>query len=147
MISRIDHIVIISADLDTATRNARKAGFTVVPGGTHGGGYTHNALIPFEDGSYLELFATTSDEVFKRGKHRWFPRLRKGGGLVDFCLLGDRLETETNAIRDRGVDYPEPAPMERNRPDGERLEWVLSTPEGPVGGIRPPLPDRRHHSS
>jgi len=132
MIRQIDHLVIISADLDAAIANAREAGFTVVPGGTHGDGRTHNALIAFRDGTYIELIAPTSSDALK-GDHRWFPRLRRGGGLVDFCLLAGELDAETAAIRERGIDYPAPIPMERNRPDGVRLEWTLSTPPGAVG--------------
>ena len=59
MPTSIDHIVIASADLDVAIANARSAGFTVVPGGVHGSGNTHNALIGFADGAYLELFSPT----------------------------------------------------------------------------------------
>lgn len=132
MIRQIDHLVIISADLDTAIAHARETGFTVVPGGTHGDGRTHNALIAFRDGAYIELIAPTSEEAM-RGDHRWFPRLRHGGGLVDVCLLGDALDAETATIRERGVDYPAPNPMARYRPDGVRLEWTLSTPPGAVG--------------
>lgn len=133
MIRQIDHLVIISDDLDAAIGNAREAGFTVVPGGTHGDGRTHNALIAFRDGSYIELIAPTSEEALQ-GEHRWFPRLRKeGGGLVDLCLLSDDLATDITAIAKRGVVYPDPVPMARNRPDGVRLDWVLSTPPGPVG--------------
>lgn len=132
MIRQVDHLVIISLDLATAMANARKAGFTVVPGGTHGDGRTHNALIAFRDGAYIELIAPTSEDALE-GNHRWFPRLRRGGGLVDFCLLGDKLDVETAAIRDRGASYPAPQPMARNRPDGVRLEWTLSTPPGEVG--------------
>lgn len=131
MPTAIDHLVIISDDLDTAVRNARKAGFTVVPGGTHGDGNTHNALIGFRDGSYIELIAPT--EQGKGAKHRWFGRLDKGGGLVDFCLLGSDLAEETRAIRERGIDYPEPFDMAREKPDGKRIAWRLSTPPGDVG--------------
>lgn len=131
MPSAIDHIVIISDDLDAAIRNARKAGFIVVPGGTHGDGNTHNALIGFADGAYLELIAPT--EQGKAAEHRWFGRLKNGGGMVDFCLLGQDLAEETAAIRERGIDYPEPFEMARAKPDGTRIAWKLSTPPGPVG--------------
>lgn len=127
----IDHLVIISDDLDTAVRNAHTAGFTVVPGGTHGDGNTHNSLIAFQDGAYIELIAPT--EQGKGAEHRWFGRLRKGGGFVDFCLLSDDLATETEAIRERGVDYPAPFGMAREKPDGTRIAWKLCTPPGAVG--------------
>lgn len=129
---QVDHIVIISDNLDAAIHNATEAGFTVIPGGTHGDGRTHNALIPFADSAYIELIAPTSGTSIS-GDHRWFPRLREGGGMVDYCLLGDDLAAEIERIGQRGISYPEPAPMQRKRPDGEVLEWTLSTPPGKVG--------------
>ncbi|HLU35877.1 MAG TPA: VOC family protein [Thermomicrobiales bacterium] len=131
MPSMIDHIVIISDDLDTAIASAREAGFTVVPGGTHGDGNTHNALIGFADGAYIELIAPT--EQGRSAEHRWFNRLRNGGGMVDFCLLGEDLDTEIEGVRQRGIGYPEPFDMAREKPDGTRIAWKLSTPPGAVG--------------
>jgi len=131
MPSALDHIVIVSNDLDTAIANARKAGFTVVPGGTHGSGHTHNALIAFSDGAYIELFAPT--ELGRTAEHRWFGRLRRGGGLVDFCLLSSDLAGEVAAMRERGIEYSAPFTMQRVKPDGTRIAWSLSTAPGAVG--------------
>ena len=131
MPASIDHIVIASDDLDSAIANARSAGFTVVPGGVHGSGNTHNALIGFVDGAYLELFAPTAQG--RTANHRWFPRIRKGGGLVDFCLLGSDLATEVAQIRARGIAYSEPFSMARVTPAGTRIEWMLSTAPHPTG--------------
>jgi hypothetical protein len=127
----LDHIVIVSNDLDTAVANARKAGFNVVFGGTHGSGHTHNALIAFADGAYIELFAPT--EQGRTAEHRWFGRLRIGGGLVDFCLLSGDLTGEVAAIRARGVEYSAPFSMQRVKRDGTRIAWSLSTAPGAVG--------------
>ena len=127
----IDHVVIASDDLDGAIGNARAAGFTVVPGGVHGSGNTHNALIGFADGSYLELFAPTPQG--RTAEHRWFERIRNGGGLVDFCLLGADLNTEITRIRAAGIEYSQPFAMARVTPDGTRIEWLLSTPPGVTG--------------
>lgn len=127
----IDHVVIASGDLYSAIANARAAGFTVVPGGVHGSGHTHNALIAFADGSYLELFAPTAQR--RTAEHRWFPRIRNGGGLVDFCLLGPDLATSTAEIRARGVEFSAPFAMSRLTPEGTRIEWLLSTPPGVTG--------------
>ena len=127
----IDHIVVASDDLDTAIVNARSAGFTVVPGGVHGSGNTHNALIGLADGAYLELFAPTPQG--RSAQHRWFGRIRNGGGLVDFCLLGADLATETARISERGIEYSKPFPMARATPEGTRIEWLLSTPPGVTG--------------
>ena len=127
----IDHIVIASDNLDAAIINARAAGFTVVPGGVHGSGNTQNALIGFEDGSYLELFAPTPQP--RTAEHRWFARIRNGGGLVDFCLLGADLATEITRIRRGGIEYSQSFAMVRVTPDGARIEWSLSTPPGIAG--------------
>ena len=55
MLNRLDHLVILVRDLDQAIREYEVLGFTVIPGGEHADGLTRNALIPFRDGSYLEL--------------------------------------------------------------------------------------------
>ncbi len=127
----IDHVVIASDDLSAAIVNARAAGFTVIPGGVHGSGNSHNALIGFSDGSYLELFAPTPRG--RTAEHRWFGRIRNGGGLVDFCLLGAHLDTEIARIRECGIEYSQLFAMARVAPDGTRIDWRLSTPPGVTG--------------
>lgn len=131
MPSRIDHVVVISQDLDTAVANAESAGFTVVPGGTHAAGDTHNALIGFADGSYIELIAPTAWPA--EHEHRWFPRLRNGGGLVDYCLLSADLATDVGRFQAADLTYNDPFDMGRDKPDGSRIDWRLATPPGPVG--------------
>lgn len=131
MIQGIDHIVIISANLDEAISNAKQAGFTVVAGGTHKDGNTHNALIAFKDGSYIELISPTDGIEGKN--HRWFPHLAKGGGLVDLCLASDNLEEDTSRIRETGIRYDGPIENGRARLDGVELQWKGSMPPGEVG--------------
>lgn len=131
MITGIDHIVIISTDLDKAIQDAGAAGFTVTPGGTHKDGATHNALIPFKDGSYIELIAPT--EGIEGKTHRWFPRLAKGGGLVDLCLASNDMESDVARIREQGRHYSETAENGRLRPDRVELRWKGSMPPGAVG--------------
>ena len=117
----IDHVVVVVRDLDTAIADAGRAGFTVLPGGEHAGGATHNALIAFADGSYVELIAFREPD--EPQAHKWWPRLAKGEGLVDFALLSSDLAIEAQQINDRGLQVPAPTPNGRLRPDGERLEW------------------------
>lgn len=131
MPSMIDHIVIVDQDLGILVEQARSVGFTVMPGGEHAGGMTHNALIAFQDGSYIELIAFIEPE--KRSTHRWWSRLWKGGGLTDFALLCDDLAAEVAAINDRGLAAPDPEGNGRLRPDGQRLEWQSSSPQPVVG--------------
>ena len=137
MPSMIDHIVIVDQDLNTLVEQAESLGFTVTPGGEHAGGMTHNALIAFKDGSYIELIAFLEPE--RRSTHRWWPRLWKGGGLVDFALLCNDLSAEVREINDRGLAVPEPEANGRLRPDGERLEWQSSFPQPVVGDTGMPF--------
>src|SRR6516164_4502171 len=60
---RLDHVVIRVRDLEEACADYRALGFTVTPGGEHPTLGTRNALIPFEDDTYLELIAFPPREV------------------------------------------------------------------------------------
>lgn len=116
----LDHVVIAVADLDAAFANYTKLGFTVLMGGDHPGGVTHNALVIFQDGSYLELIA------FRRADpaNRWSRVFeRSGAGFLDHALLPGDIAADVAAAQKRGLDMADPIPGGRLRPDGERLEW------------------------
>ena len=66
MLNRLDHLVILVRDLDQAVREYEVLGFTVTSGGEHADGLTRNALIPFRDGSYLELVAFLDPQTLGR---------------------------------------------------------------------------------
>lgn len=121
MFRQIDHVVILVRDLDHASENYRGAGFTVIPGGVHAGGMTHNALVGFGDGVYLELIAFTDPD--KDVPHRWWRRLAKGEGFVDYALLSDDLDADAAAMRTREVDVEDPVVGGRDRPDGQHVGW------------------------
>jgi len=141
----MDHAIILVDDLERASTNFAALGFTVTPGGEHGEGLSHNALIHFADGTFFELLA------FKRGGRatvlRWLYRTgalglvarsrRRGGlfrfieladmpeGLVDFCLLADSLEAATGATSQANLPTPDPLPSSRVRPDGKEVRWDI----------------------
>jgi hypothetical protein len=121
MLQGIDHVVILVPDLDAAVETYGGLGFTVVPGGRHNVA-THNALIAFEDGAYIELIAFWEDAP----RHRWHRFRGLGGGLVDYCMRTDDLDGDVAALRPAGIAMSERQPMSRLRPDGYRLEWALS---------------------
>lgn len=127
----IDHVVVVVEDLDQAAADAARAGFTVTPGGEHAGGVTHNALIPFADGSYVELIAFRKPD--RGAAHKWWPHLQKGEGLVDFALLSPGLQDEARAINERGLPVDEPTENGRLRPDGERLAWRAIQTQTEIG--------------
>jgi len=132
MLTGIDHIVLVVDDLDTAIRDYTDLGFTVVRGGRHPHG-THNALVGFSDGSYLELLAFYEPTP----KQRWWPTLQRGGGVVDFCMATDDLRTDMEALRRAGVVMSDVFPLSRQRPDGYTVRWVLSVPGDDVARAMP----------
>jgi catechol 2,3-dioxygenase-like lactoylglutathione lyase family enzyme len=135
VIRGIDHIVIVVRDLETAIADYADLGFTVVRGGRHSGLNTHNALIAFADGCYLELIAFLAPPA--AGAHWWFEALQRGGGLTDFCVQSDNLENDTAAFRRAGTNIGQPFAMSRERPDGYRISWELAVNEGDTRGLLP----------
>ncbi len=132
MLKGIDHLVIAVRDLDAAVASYTQLGFTVVPGGRHPVG-THNALIAFTDGAYIELIAFYEPSP----SHKWWGPLQRGGGLVDFCMQTDDLAADTAALRAAGLPIDDPSPLSRTRPDGYQLRWVLSIPREGGRGVAP----------
>ena len=132
MIQGIDHLVIVVKDLAQAARDYQELGFTVVPGGEHPVG-SHNMLISFQDGSYLEIIAFFRDAI----DHRWWDPLQKGERFVDFCLQTDNLRGDTQKLQAAGVAINNPVPWSRKRPDGYELKWLLSLATGSHRGVAP----------
>ena len=124
----LDHLVILVPDLDAAITDYRSLGFTVEPGGTHADGATHNALVVFADGAYLELIAF----LLPHPGHRWGSQAARGYcGFVDFALLPPSVGAVVAEAAARGLAYQGPLDGGRLRPDGERLAWQIGTPPAP----------------
>ena len=132
MFKGIDHLVIVVKDLQQAATDYEQLGFTVVPGGKHPVG-SHNVLISFSDGSYLELIGFYRDA----NDHRWWQPLQIGERLVDYCMQTDDLRRDTQSLRVAGVSINDPVPWSRTRPDGYELKWILSLATGSHRGIAP----------
>lgn len=132
----LDHIVILVRDLARAIEDYTALGFTVIPGGEHQGGASHNALIAFADDSYLELLA------FKRPplpteqpsplERRFRQREAAGEGLIDFALLPEDIQGAIATAAGRGLALEGPFPGSRVRPDGQRVAWQLGIPQAPA---------------
>ena len=112
----IDHILVFVRDLTAASTDFAAAGFTVTPGGMHADGATHNALIAFADGAYLELIAPTLGD--RLPDDAFGTRLRGGEGLLHYALRADDLSAEAARLRSTGVPFSGPDEGGRERPDG-----------------------------
>jgi catechol 2,3-dioxygenase-like lactoylglutathione lyase family enzyme len=133
----IDHLVVLVSSLEDAIERYRSLNFRVLPGGAHPVG-THNALITFEDGSYIELIAF--QDPSKPHDHRWYPFLDRTG-LVDYAVRVENVDEELHRIRHAGLDYQGPLPGARKRPDGVQLNWRTAPPQNDRTGELPFLID------
>ncbi|MCU0496882.1 MAG: VOC family protein [Anaerolineae bacterium] len=121
---KLDHVIISVADLPQAIDVYREVGFTVLPGGVHANGATQNALICFQDGSYLELLAPTDQAVNGEAEGIDFSKLTvRGEGFMGYALITDDLENEVDQIRQRGILIESPVIGGRTRPDGSEIRW------------------------
>lgn len=117
---RLDHVVIAVAELARAVEDYRALGFTVQPGGRHPGRTSHNALLVFDDGAYLELIAWPEPGPAER----WYNALQEHGeGFMDFALIPGDVPRAIDAARSRGLSLAGPVEGSRLRPDGVRIEW------------------------
>ena len=142
-----DHAILVVNDLPVAMRQFTQLGFTVTPGGVHAGALTHNALIAFADGAYLELLATTRRSTATLLKVLYFTRMLRfyapaktpigkrlltgiagGVGLSDFALHSQDLDQHLSAIQQRGLTLDGPQPGGRRRPDGQQVSWRTAVP-------------------
>ena len=129
MLRQLDHVVFVFRDLHSAIDDYRRRGFTVTPGGEHADRITHNALIPFADGTYLELVGFL--DPTRAATHRWWSVAANGGGLADYALLSDDITADAAALTDLLKTPPKEGG--RIRPDGAELKWRTAT-------LKPPLP-------
>lgn len=130
---RFDHAVLAVHDLDQAKSDFEALGFTTYYGGTHAGGQTHNRLIVFEDGSYLELMAPTDPAALSGAPESgggFLHLLRTGEGFVGYALHSEKLDGAVQAIREAGVEVGDPDPGSRTRPDGQEIAWRMAAMPG-----------------
>ena len=118
----IDHVVFGGTDLDALTDRFERIGLDGQYGGTHADGTTHMRVVPFRDGSYLELIAPTN-ATDPTDAGYWPARLAADAGPTAWCLRGeDAGEMACEAVRS-GFSVHGPTPGGRTTTDGRVLEW------------------------
>ncbi|MEP6989172.1 MAG: VOC family protein, partial [Chloroflexota bacterium] len=127
MTLHFDHAIILVNDLYKGIDRYKDAGFNPFFGGVHAGGKTHNALIVFSDGSYLELLAPTSPELLNNidpdDRSSFLFLLAQGEGLGGYALFSDDIEADVAAMQKRGLAIHLRPTNGRARPDGQQLRW------------------------
>lgn len=119
----LDHLVILCDNLAAVAADYTAQGFAVTPGGVHADGLTHNALVVFADGTYLELIAFVDAADPRDNVWGWRQFSARGGGLIDYCCAVDDLSAAVGDFRARGLQVGVPSDGGRQRPDGVQLRW------------------------
>lgn len=122
MLGRLDHLVILVGDLDAATADYGRLGFSVTAGGEHADGLTRNALVPFGDGCYLELVSFSDPEDNRDNVWGWREFLPHEG-LIDYCATSEDLEADVRRLRTLGFGVDGPDDGGRRLPDGKEIRW------------------------
>lgn len=135
MAHEIDHIVVAVTDLDQTAADYARAGFTVLDGGTHAGGLTRNALVTFQDGSYLELIALV--DPHQRPDHHFFTKLDQGDGPIAFAIRSDGLTEEADRLQATDLQPNGPRDGGRKRPDGQDVVWKTLSVESDAAPTLP----------
>jgi hypothetical protein len=124
----LDHLVYGVPDLQRGMEDlARRTGVRAVAGGRHQGQGTHNALLGLGPGSYLELIAPDPSQPAPPRPRRFGLDNLERPRLVTWAIRVHDIEREVERARQRGYDPGSVERMSRDRPDGIRLEWRLSS--------------------
>lgn len=145
----LDHLVLVVPDLEAAVADlAERTGVRPVPGGSHVGLGTRNALaaLEWEGGSrhYLELLSADPaqpDVPVERMMLGAGPVIASGvTRMLTWAVRTDpeELEEVLERARTMGIDVGQADPAARDTPAGQRLSWQLAVPAPlGLGGVQP----------
>jgi Glyoxalase-like domain len=132
----VDHGAICAYDLKSLQDAFAAVNLTAPYGGAHATGGTHNALLGFDDGSYIELIAL--HEPGTGEGPRW-------NGLTDgvsracfWAIHSDNLDADVKKLRAAKIEISDPVANGRTKPDGTILKWkAAAVPDDKGGDILP----------
>jgi len=134
---RLDHATICGSNLEAMRRAFCEVGLITTYGGPHANGVTHMDLLPFEDGSYLELIAPMAPLRGASGMMSgWAKLMEADAGAGAWAVRSSDIHREAARLRALKVEVRGPEVVSRKRPDGTILEWETAIPgPGPAGSV------------
>ena len=128
-LARVDHLVWATPDLDEGIREIeRLTGVRASPGGKHPSWATHNALLSFGAGKYLELLAPDPSVPPPSKKRPFGLDHLSSSGLVTWAAHEADLEGRLARLAAAGIELGEILSGGRVRADGVALQWRLTSP-------------------
>lgn len=140
----IDHLVYAAPDLDVGVAEIeRLTGAAAVAGGPHVGMGTRNALVAFDDTTYLEIIGVDPDQPEPIGPRPFGLDDGAAPRLAAYAVRpwpGETIADIGAVFATHGFALSDAAPMSRRRPDGVELTWEIAfpaTPESFADGVLP----------
>jgi Glyoxalase-like domain len=129
LISRVDHLVYATPDLNRGVKEIEKLlGVRATAGGQHPGRGTRNALVALGPTSYLEILAPDPEQPLPEEPRPFGLDGLKESRLVAWFVNHRDLERlRSEAVR-KGVPLGEVRSGSRRRPDGVQLLWQFTDP-------------------
>ncbi|HEY1867685.1 MAG TPA: VOC family protein [Candidatus Cybelea sp.] len=126
----IDHVIYVDPDLERGIRTfADEYGVAAVPGGSHRGIGTRNALIGLRSPAYLEVMGIDYDQDVAPADRPFGLDTTSVPRFVAWCARAARpLEATVAIAHAAGLDLGEIRTMSRRRPDGSTFSWTMTNP-------------------
>lgn len=121
---KIDHVTIAGPRLEVMQSAFAGLGFATDYGGPHSNGITHMALLGFRDGSYIELISSL--EPGRMDPAFWGHHIVGNGGPCAWAVQVADVAAEAARLSSIGITVVGPAYYNRQRPDGQVVEWDLA---------------------
>ena len=127
----MDHVLFVGKSLSDMERGFADAGFESTYGGSHDTNPTHNSLIGFADGSYIELLSTVTPEVDDPMRNH---HMNNDAGPCGWAIEVDDLDRIIERGDRAGLDTWGPIAMSRETPRDTVASWELAGYESAVRG-------------
>ncbi len=134
---KVDHFVLAAPDLQRACDDFEATtGVRPAFGGAHAGRGTHNALVAFENGSYLEIIAP--DPAQQATSMSQPMALLARPTLMHWAVRCSGTAALSQRLRELGWTPTEIQRMSRTPPNAAKLEWELfGLKDHRYGGLAP----------
>jgi hypothetical protein len=137
MLTGFDHFIVLVNDLNAAISAFQRLGFDARAGGEHPAFGSRNALVPFADGTYIELVAFHDTTLAANSFWRTaVQRLQVSEGFGGYALLSDNITADVARVNPP-LSFGGAQTGARVRPDGQRVEWYTSMYENSPVGLMP----------
>ena len=139
LISRVDHLVYATSDLNRGVEEIEKLlGVRATAGGQHPGHGTRNALLALGPTAYLEIIAPDPEQSQPQEPRPFGIDALKESRLVAWFVKSRDLEKLRDEAIRKGVPLGEVRSGSRRRPDGFQLSWRFTDPSARLAdGIVP----------